>query len=237
MSAHPTAKVKLVLLPGMDGTGHLFDAFVAALSDEFDITLVRYPVDKALGYGALESIAQGFLPAQGEYVLLGESFSGPIVVSLAASADARLKGVVLCASFVRCPVQMFSTILRTLVPVLPVSIVPKAILEFFLLGGASSKSISTSLRSTLGLVSAAALRARLRAVFDVDVTRSLARLTLPILYLQALHDRVVLRSASGLVGHYAPHTQYVQFESPHFLLQTQPYDAAQVVAEFVRKCQ
>ena len=39
----PTATPKLVLLPGMDGTGELFDSFVKALPQSFTTEIVRYP--------------------------------------------------------------------------------------------------------------------------------------------------------------------------------------------------
>ena len=75
----------LILLPGMDGSGQLFAPFIAALGDGFNVKVVRYPVDLPLGYDGLEQIARAAIPPEGAVVLLGESFSGPIAVSLAAS--------------------------------------------------------------------------------------------------------------------------------------------------------
>lgn len=40
---------KLVLLPGMDGTGELFAGFVTALPDTFETTTIKYPSDNCLG--------------------------------------------------------------------------------------------------------------------------------------------------------------------------------------------
>ena len=97
----------------MDGTGYLFEPFIAALGSEFQIVRVAYPNADALGYSELEAIARAALPA-GPYVLLGESFSGPIAISLAASAPDQLKGLVLCCTFARNPRPFFSG-LRSLV--------------------------------------------------------------------------------------------------------------------------
>jgi len=53
-----TSSLTLVLLPGMDGTGDLFDAFVAAVSGGCRCKVVRYPVGEALGYPELEAPAE-----------------------------------------------------------------------------------------------------------------------------------------------------------------------------------
>src|SRR4051812_42890566 len=117
------ASITLVLLPGMDGTGQLFDLFVSALSGEFEIKVAAYPTSTPLGYAELEAIARETIPKEGPYVILGESFSGPIAISLAASAPAQLKGLILCCTFIRNPrpaLSFFSPFLR----LLPVGSVP-----------------------------------------------------------------------------------------------------------------
>jgi hypothetical protein len=47
--------VTLILLPGLDGTGTLFDAFVAALGTEFNVKVVSYPTTEPLDYSELEA--------------------------------------------------------------------------------------------------------------------------------------------------------------------------------------
>ncbi|MGH3626194.1 MAG: hypothetical protein ACRDRL_01935, partial [Sciscionella sp.] len=68
----------------MDGTGDLFAPLIDALGDNIPCSVVRYP-DESLDYAGHEAIARAALPANGPYVILGESFSGPIAVSIAAS--------------------------------------------------------------------------------------------------------------------------------------------------------
>ncbi len=78
--------VALVLLPGLDGTGLLFDEFTSALGSDVDVIVASYPVNKPLGYAELEPIARSFIPSDNPFFLLGESFSGPIALSIAASS-------------------------------------------------------------------------------------------------------------------------------------------------------
>lgn len=226
--------VTLVLLPGMDGTGTLFEAFVATLGSEFNVKVVSYPTTEPLGYPELESIARTALPSEGPFVILGESFSGPIAVSLAASCSPQLKGLVLCCTFVRNPRPVFS-VLKPFIGVLPITFAPMHVLVHLLLGRSSTAALRTSLTQALAQVSPSALRARLRAVLSVDVSAKLAEVNVPVLYLRASQDRVVPQAASKLVSQLCPSAEVVQLEAPHFLLQAVPSEAARIVAAFVRE--
>jgi pimeloyl-ACP methyl ester carboxylesterase len=228
--------VTLVLLPGMDGTGQLFTPFVAALGCEFNVKVVAYPTAAPLGYEELESVARAALPTEGPYVILGESFSGPIAVSLAASGSPGLKGLVLCCSFVRNPRPAFSG-LRSLVAVLPLALAPVSLLGRLLLGRFSTSALQAALAKSLSQVSPSAIRARLQAVLSVNVSAKLSAVKVPVLYLRASRDSVVPASASALVAKLSPRTRVVELEAPHFLLQAAPAKAAQEVGAFVREVQ
>src|SRR5207249_6130409 len=76
----------IILLPGMDGSGSLFEDFIASLPPDVEAMVVKYPPDRALDYAELEALARAALPIQGSFLLVGESFSGPVAVALAASS-------------------------------------------------------------------------------------------------------------------------------------------------------
>jgi pimeloyl-ACP methyl ester carboxylesterase len=227
--------VTLVLLPGMDGTGQLFAPFLSALGSGVAVKVVRYPTREPLSYTELESVARAALP-EGPFVLLGESFSGPIAISLAASGLPQLKGLVLCCTFARNPRPLF-TGLRSIVAVLPVAAVPVGLLSRLLLGRFATAALHTVFAQALAQVSPAALRARLRSVLSVDVSAQLRAATVPTLYLQATRDQVVPAAASQLVSLLKPNTRVVQLDAPHFLLQAAPTEAARIVLEFMREVQ
>jgi hypothetical protein len=54
----------LVLLPGLDGTGLLFQPLVEALSKDIEPIVVSYPDDIPLGYGELLPLVDGALPSR-----------------------------------------------------------------------------------------------------------------------------------------------------------------------------
>jgi pimeloyl-ACP methyl ester carboxylesterase len=220
----------------MDGTGELFAPFVAELGHEFNVKVVRYPADEPLGYAELEAVARAALPAEGPFVILGESFSGPIAVSLAASGSPRLMALVLCCTFVRNPRPLFAG-LRPLVGVLPVAAAPVGLLGWFLLGRFSTAALRSAFASALAQVSPSALRARLRSVLSVNVAGHLCAAKIPTLYLRASHDRVVPTAASRLISRLRPNTRITEVEAPHFLLQAAPVEAARLVSAFVREVQ
>ena len=227
------AAITLVLLPGMDGTGQLFAPFLAALGSEFKTKVVAYPVDRPLGYAELELLVRAAIPARGPYVILGESFSGPIAVSIAASGAARLKGLVLCCSFVRGPLPVLPG-MGSVLGWLPVTAAPVLLMEQVLLGRFSTPALRAALARTMAQVSAPTIRARMLAALSVDVSAKLAALRLPMLYLRARHDRLVSPGAAALAARLNPALQMVDLPAPHFLLQAAPQEAAQTVAGFLR---
>jgi pimeloyl-[acyl-carrier protein] methyl ester esterase len=227
-------KMTIILLPGMDGTGELFEPFMDALRGEFNLSLVKYPVNEALGYAELEAIVRTFLPLQQPYVILGESFSGPIAVSIAASAGKNLKALILCCTFAKNPRPALS-LMRGLVDFLPVAFAPVTVLSHLLLGRFSTAVLRLKLVQSLNKVSPNALRARLKEVLAVNVSQKIASIQVPVLYLRATHDRLVPPSTSILMAKLLPKMQLVELAAPHFLLQTVPIEAAKVVSDFIRE--
>ena len=223
--------VTLVLLPGMDGTGELFAGFVAALGDELVTQVISYPPELKLDYEALEQFVRQRLPRDGAFILLGESFSGPVAIAIAAAPPPGLIGLILCCTFARTPVPLLR-FLRPLVSILPISGRLTSLLAPFLLGQHASRELRNNLQRALALVPVSTLRMRLRAVLDVDYCARLGQVRLPVLYLQARRDLVVPSSAARLVASLCPHAELASFDAPHLLLQTSPSDSAKVVKVF-----
>ncbi len=97
-----TDKLSVVLLPGLDGTGRLFAPLLQEFPPEVESHVISYRPDVALGYEKLLQIVQSTL-AQKPFVLVAESFSGPLALQIASTGLNHLRGVVLIASFVSNP--------------------------------------------------------------------------------------------------------------------------------------
>jgi pimeloyl-ACP methyl ester carboxylesterase len=105
----------IVLLPGLDGTGELFRPLLAHLPPALQPIIVRYPGNEQLGYDVLLERVLGALPARERFIILGESFSGPLALMAADTRPAGLEAIVLCATFVRSPLWIRAAWLRHLV--------------------------------------------------------------------------------------------------------------------------
>lgn len=214
----------LVLLPGMDGTGDLFAPLVRALGTAIPTRIVRYP-DRAMDYTAHEEFARASLPADRPFVVLGESFSGPIAVSIAASAPAGMRGYVLCGSFICSPSPMLKW-LGPFAALFSPKIMPKAMGASYLMGRHATPELRQALGRALDSVSGSTLVARLKAIANVDVRAEAQRIRLPGLYLRATEDNVVKESASRIVMAHVKNARVVDLEGPHLLLQTKPTESA-----------
>lgn len=223
----------LVLLPGMDGTGALFQALIAALNGRFELQVLSYPSDQPLSYKALEALVVEALPEDRPFVLLGESFSGPIAVAIAASNDPWLKGLVLCCTFVRNPRPRLGawSFLLNLMPRIQPPIGP---MSRMLLGAFSTPALRQALAHAVAQVAPRVMLARLKAVASVDVSLQLAASHVPLLYLRAGQDALVPASAAALIARLRPDAQIVSIDGPHCLLQAAPATAAQQLTQFLR---
>jgi pimeloyl-[acyl-carrier protein] methyl ester esterase len=228
------AKPTLVLLPGMDGTGLLFKPFLEAMGDEAEtaITAIAYPARDVLGYAELSELAFNALPRTGPLLILGESFSGPIAVTLAARCADRVQGVILCCSFVRNPRPRWSW-LRPLLHGAPMP--PTALVTRALFGRHATAHLRSLLAQALADVAPDVLRARLVSVSRVDASAALTSLRAPLLCLRAREDRLVPASALALIQRLRPETRIVEVDAPHALLQACPEEAAVAVTAFVRE--
>lgn len=226
----------LVLLPGMDGTGAMFRDLLGCLPPTLRPVVVSYPPDRPWGYVELVSYVTRALPAGEPYILLAESFSGPVAIRLAAERPPALRGLVLCCTFVRAPVLAARLPQHLLLALGAVARFP-VLASPLLFGRSMRPGLMRALHGCLRSVDPAVLRARLRAVADVDMTRQAHDINVPALYLQAENDWIVAPSAARNLAHCLPHLLLRRIQGPHLLLQARPRQSADMIAEFAASLQ
>ncbi len=79
--------MKIILLPGLDGTGQMLADFAAVLRREHEVEVIRYGPDQ-VAYGAIETWLEPRLPRE-DHVIVAESFSGPLALGIAAGRPRR----------------------------------------------------------------------------------------------------------------------------------------------------
>ena len=154
---HVATLPALVLLPGLDGTGKLFSEFVKELGPSVDSLIVTYPKDLPLGYHDLEALVWAALPRDRPFVLLGESFSGPIAIRIAARSPAGLVAVILCGSFAKNPFP-WARWARPLAAYLPLKSLPRWLRAPLMWGSASPQRAPAQKDRAMAGVSPAVIR-------------------------------------------------------------------------------
>lgn len=223
--------IEVVILPGLDGTTSMLQSFCAALRARgLPARAIHYPTQQPLDYAGLEPIVRAHLPETGGFVLLGESFSGPLAIRIAADPPVGLRGLVLSTTFARTPVPWLRA-LAGLTRFAPASL-PMPLLSWGLLGRWVQPGIEASLRGALAEVSPEVLRTRAAAALTVDVTPLLPRIQVSVLNLVATHDRLLARTTGRKLARSLPRCQTEVVAGPHLLLQTAPEACADLVAAF-----
>jgi pimeloyl-ACP methyl ester carboxylesterase len=222
----------LVLLPGLDGTGILFRPFIESLPADIQPVVIPFPGTEALDYPGLVRFVAPRLPRSAPFVLLGESFSGPIALQLAAEPVPGIVGVILCASFVSNP-TVIPSFFRHLAGPWLFRFTPAFVQAKALLGGYFSPDLRDLLASAHGIVSAPVMTQRIRSILSVDATPALRATRQPLCYLRGLGDHVVPARNLRRIQAVRPDVQVHLIPAPHLVLQLQPKAAAQAVSSFI----
>ena len=231
MNAPTTQWPLLLLLPGMDGSGVMFEPLIQALGSEVVTQVVRYPA-ALTSYPGCTHFVQAQLPRDRPFVLLGESFSGPVAIALAAEQPRGLVGLVLCSTFVRNPHPGLAW-LAPLLALLPARRLPLRLIQFLLLGRWATEPLMNRVKPMMEGVPAATMKARLLSVVAVDDTALLGHIQVPVLALCASHDRVVPNTAAKWISAHLPALEIVILNGPHWLLQARPAAATQALKAFL----
>lgn len=227
----------LLLLPGMDGTGRLFEPLLASLPPSLVPTVVAYPSDRPCGYAELLPHVVAAIPVGHEFIVLGESFSGPLALLLAAQQPPGLRGVILCASFARCPAPFFAPWFRGFIRPWWFRAVPRWLIRHALLGRFSTPRLAQLVEDAISAVQPAVLAARVRAITEVDVSAQLRACSVPLLYLTATEDRLVSPRSLANIRRLQPRVTVVVLVRPHLLLQVAPEESACAIQAFAMSCE
>lgn len=228
----------LILLPGLDGTGRLFDPLVAALSDEMDVKVVSYPTDAVLDYPDLTDMVAEVVPTDMPFVILAESFSGPIALAYAARRPPNLVGLIICASFLTNPLPRWLLwplrYVNAMIPNVRLP-VPLYVVRRMLLSSDTSTEIVRALDEAVSSVETRVLRGRVESIRTVDAGDALRICATPIHYLRAGNDRLVGERGEKQFRAIHSNITFHTIGGPHLLLQSRPHEAATLIDSIVKR--
>jgi pimeloyl-ACP methyl ester carboxylesterase len=231
----PRESVRLVLLPGLDGTEILFGPLCAALPSWLRMQIVTFPERGPNGYDDLLPLVTAAVDDGSPCLLFAWSFSGPLALRAAHASPQQVRGIVLASSFVRSPMPWLTAarwairgptvaLLRTLRR-LPVWCLRSR-----------QEPLRVAKAKLWQRVPAATLASRGRAIGAVDARADLRETTAPILYVRASSDRIVTAACAAEVQRARPDLRLVEVPGRHFAIFTHPEPVARAVAAFAAEC-
>ena len=155
---------------------------------------------------------------------MGESFSGPVAVRLAAERPRGLAAVVLVASFVHRPLNPMLHPLRGLVGArLFGAPMPDALVRHFLAGPDAPEALVREVQRAVATVPAEVLAHRSAEALRVDARDALASIEVPVLFLAPTRDRLIRTDAHQDVVAVRPDVEVAAIDGPHMILQRCPH--------------
>lgn len=231
----PAAKPTALLLPGIDGSGRLYAPLLDAGPRAFRPQVLSFPPDEVLGYDDLVAHARAALP-RGRFVLVAESFSGPIAIRLAAERPPGLDALVLAATFLHAPLNPLLHPIRGLVGArffgLPM---PAAVVRWFMAGNDAPDAIVEEVQQAVSAVSPDVLAHRSAEALRVDVREELARVDAPVLVLAPTRDRLIRTDVAADVLAILPAAEVALVDAPHMVLQRCPHASLARIEEFLAR--
>jgi pimeloyl-ACP methyl ester carboxylesterase len=213
--------MELVLLPGMDGTGRMFEPFVRCLPAGLRAAVVHYPADRECSVEELVDIARAAIPADGPAIIVAESFSGLVACELLKRRPASVRGVVFVGAFLAPPRPLLIRVLSAL----PIGTRRGGRIGLSLIGWACLGRPCAA--ETLGLLAAALaevdpriLAGRLRMILHPPAVPP--AIDVPTCYLQAARDRLVPARCAATFAALAAELEVIPIDGPHMLLQSRP---------------
>ncbi|MBV1907703.1 MAG: hypothetical protein KUG78_00185 [Kangiellaceae bacterium] len=219
--------MKLVFLPGMDGTGRLFQPLLSELPLSLSSQVITLSSNKKQSYSELVEEIKPQLPKEA-FILLAESFSGVVAFELSLDTKIPIKKVVLVASFLVSPRPKLSWIANKL----PISILfsiplPSRFYRIFCFNNSANKILVEQLKRSLQFVEKSVLCHRLRMILELEKPTRVSKVS--SLIICPTNDKLIPSTISSVIAQSFETSKVVEVDGPHFLAQVCPKEIARLV--------
>lgn len=218
--------MKLILLPGMDGAGRLFAPLCERVGRTWDIQVISYPAGGAQDYEYLARYVRDQLPHDDDFIVLAESFSGPVAYLLGVAPPPGLKAIVFVATFLESPrpvlLWIFKNIFRVVGRIRP----PRFIVRKYLLGSAE-QTLYELFWEAVTANPIATMMARMNSILVLPVAERQVRV--PCAYIRPQDDKLVPKRCMERFKKVAPHLRLYEVAGPHFVLQANAEECVAVI--------
>lgn len=222
--------LSLVFLPGMDGTGKLFAPLLGYFK-QYQCQVIKLPKTGSQDYLYLGEYVKDSLPAN-DFIVIAESFSGPIAAQLARQKIKNLKGFVFVATFLSSP----NTTLLSIARRLPIKLLTKSpgaryFIKKLFLGNHAGNHLIEQFQSTVNQVPVNVLKQRIQTMQKLTFQEFNNRL--PAVYILPDSDKLVPKSKVKEFQKCFSHLQVKEIDGPHFILQAESKNSANIIIDFI----
>lgn len=221
--------MKIILLPGLDGTGQLLQWFTPCL-EGLNFQVEALPGGTLQDYPSLAETLRKCLPDE-PLVLLAESFSCPLALKLAHTCP-QVRGVIFVAGFLTSPGQKaikWGT--RLLLNQRLKNPLVRWAGRRWGFNGQVSTEVSDAIFDHLLNLDKTPLLARLQTLAQLQASGE--KIHQPCLYIQPRQDRMVTNNNLADFARACSNLRVAPLDSSHFVLQTHPQQVAQLVRDFL----
>jgi len=218
--------LKIILLPGLDGTGMLFKEMLKALPNALTIQVICLDELEGNSYANKAQYLANSLSSS-ELFIVAESYSGPLAYALCNILGSKVKQLVLLASFISAP-----SLLSRFAHLIPVFALKPSKLNIWLLnkvGFASSanKNQVSDVFKSISFANKTKLKNRLHNISRLSKPKNLH--ATPVVYIKPTNDLLVNSRAVDDVKSVFSNTKVVTINGGHFIAQTHSIECANII--------
>ncbi len=217
-------ETSVFLIPGLHGTAALFGPFSSLAPRGFQCQAIPLPTGGDQGPDALAARMAETLPQAERFVLVAESFGGPVAARLAEHFPGRVILLVLSNPLTTVPVPFPAGLARSL---MQSRRMPVGAVAFMMAGG--DRTLAKALLRELHSLPPETLKGRLAATSRSKGNYIPEHAGCRMLTLLGTSDRLISPAKSRKILAPIPNNTLVEIEAPHLLLQTRPAEAWQAI--------
>lgn len=221
--------MKIILLPGVDGSGILFEPFVKIFKPEAPVEVMPLTDDSDQSILHQVSIIEDAVGDE-EIILIVESYSGLLAYELARRNKIRIKQIFFFGCFLQ-PPSLIGKIGRFL-PVRLLNIIPTKVLAHILFNRWSSPELKQLLNQAIQNINFSNIKKRFKTIATVQKPSQF--IDVPCVYVQATMDNLVRAHNLKAFEELCSNLQVEVVEATHMLLQTQPEAMSQLIHKHIQ---
>ncbi len=224
----------IVLLPGLDGTGRLFEPLFPYIGDLPEHQVVSYQ-NTPQNLDEIAGDVEACLPKDRPVLLIAESFSSLVALRLLERGKLQMAGILFFAGFARAPCPLLINIARFVPPLLiKVFAGNRFFAKLFFLTNKMPLNVLNLYLDVVRGIPADVFKIRLRILHEAKKPPAL-KTKVPFGLLRVRNDLLVSNRATEDLSALCDDLFLREADGTHFFMQTRPEESALMIREFLQK--